>query len=42
MNHMTSLALQALLIDGRRGRPLPGRYLSTVDPATEHVIAQGA
>ncbi len=42
MNDMTALAMQDLLIDGRRVKPLSGRYFNTVNPATEQVIAQVA
>ena len=42
MNDMTALAMQDLLIDGRRVKPLSGRYFNTVKPATEQVIAQVA
>jgi aldehyde dehydrogenase (NAD+) len=42
MNDMTALSMQDLLIDGRRVKPLSGRYFTTVNPATEQVIAQVA
>jgi len=42
MNDMTALSMQDLLIDGRRVKPLSGRYFNTVNPATEQVIAQVA
>jgi len=42
MNDMSALAMQDLLIDGRRVKPLSCRYFNTVNPATEQVIAQVA